>query len=174
MSASPKLRDVDDREHVISRTFDAPRDLVWKAWTEPKRMAQWWGPNCFTNPVCDLDVRPSGAYRIVMRSPDGIDYPLKGVYREVVPPKLLVYTVDISEHPEDWHGLLKKNLEGNAADTSKPVVHRVSLEAEGAKTRVTIRQSFESAALRDAFVKMGMEQGWGQSLDRLADALRHA
>jgi uncharacterized protein YndB with AHSA1/START domain len=118
MSASPKLRDVDDREHVISRTFDAPRDLVWKAWTEPQRMAQWWGPNSFTNPVCDLDVRPGGAYRIVMRSPDGADYPLKGVYREVVPPKHLVYTVDISDHPEDWHGLLKQHLEGRPADTS--------------------------------------------------------
>jgi uncharacterized protein YndB with AHSA1/START domain len=174
MSASPKLRDVDDREHVISRTFDAPRELVWKAWTEPQRMAQWWGPNCFTNPVCDLDVRPGGAYRIVMRSPDGVDYPLKGIYRDVVPPKLLVYTVDISDHPEDWHGLLKKNLKGNAADTSKPVLHNVSFEAEGPKTRVTIRQSFASVALRDAFVKMGMEQGWGQSLDRLANALQAA
>jgi uncharacterized protein YndB with AHSA1/START domain len=89
-----------------------------------------------------------------------------------MPPELLVYTVDISDHPEDWHGLLKKHLEGNAADTSKSVLHRVNFEAEGGKTRVTIRQSFESAALRDAFVKMGMEQGWGQSLDRLANALR--
>lgn len=163
-----------ETEHVITRSFDAPRELVWKAWTEPKRMAQWWGPTCFTNPVCELDVRPGGAYRIVMRSPDGIDYPLKGVYREVVPPKLLVYTVDISDHPEDWHGLLKQHLEGRPADTSQPVVHKVSFEAEGAKTRVTIRQSFKSAALRDAFVKMGMEQGWGQSLDRLADALKRA
>ena len=68
----------------------------------------------------------------------------------------------------------RQHLEGNAADTSKPVLHRVSFEAEGAKTRVTIRQSFESAALRDAFVKMGMEQGWGQSLDRLANALQAA
>jgi uncharacterized protein YndB with AHSA1/START domain len=161
-----------ETEHVISRLFDPPRELVWKAWTEPSRMAQWWGPNSFTNPVCELDPRPGGAYRIVMRSPDGIDYPLKGTYREVVPPELLVYTVDISDHPEDWHGLLKKHLEGNAADTSKPVLHRVNFEAEGGKTRVTIRQSFESAALRDAFVKMGMEQGWGQSLDRLANALR--
>lgn len=172
MSASPKLREVDDHEHIISRLFDARPELVWKAWTEPPRMAQWWGPNCFTNPVCELDVRPGGVYRIVMRSPDGINYPLKGVYREVLAPKLLVYTVDISDHPEDWHGHLKQHLEGRAADTTKPVLHNVSFEAEGGKTRVTIRQSFESAALRDAFVKMGMEQGWGQSLDRLTDALR--
>jgi uncharacterized protein YndB with AHSA1/START domain len=163
-----------ETEHVITRVFDAPRELVWKAWTEPKRMAQWWGPNGFTNPVCELDVRPGGAYRIVMRSPDGVDYPLKGVYREVVLPELLVYTVDVSEHPKDWHGLLQKNLEGHPADISKPVLHKVSFEAEGAKTRVTIRNIFESAALRDAFVKTGMEQGWGQSLDRLAEALRRA
>jgi uncharacterized protein YndB with AHSA1/START domain len=174
MNASPKLRDAENPEHVITRVFDAPRELVWKAWTEPKCLAQWWGPNGFTTPVCDLDVRAGGAYRIVMRAPDGTDYPLKGVYREVVAPKLLVYTVDVSEHPKDWHDLLQKNLEGHPADTSKPSLHSVSFEAEGAKTNLTIRNIFESAALRDAFVKMGMEQGWGQMLDRLAKALTSA
>jgi uncharacterized protein YndB with AHSA1/START domain len=63
---------------VITRIFDAPRELVWKAWTDPKHMAQWWGPQGFTNPVCELDVRVGGAWRIVMRSSDGIEYPCGG------------------------------------------------------------------------------------------------
>ncbi len=65
-----------DRDFVISREFAAPRELVWQAWNDPKHMAQWWGPHQFTNPVCELDVRVGGAYRIVMRGPDGVEYPM--------------------------------------------------------------------------------------------------
>jgi uncharacterized protein YndB with AHSA1/START domain len=80
----------EEREFLISRVFDASRDLVWKAWTDPKHMARWWGPKAFTNPVCEMDVRPGGAHRIVMRGADGVEYPLKGVYREVAAPERLV------------------------------------------------------------------------------------
>ena len=68
----------DDHEFVITTIINAPRALVFKAWTDPKQMAQWWGPKGFTNPVCEMDVRPGGAHRIVMRGPDGTDYPIKG------------------------------------------------------------------------------------------------
>jgi uncharacterized protein YndB with AHSA1/START domain len=74
----------NEREVVITRIFDAPRALVFQAWTDPKQMAQWWGPHGMSNPICEMDVRPGGAYRIVMRNPNGVDYPMKGVYREVV------------------------------------------------------------------------------------------
>ena len=168
------MSDVSTREFVIVRWFDAPRELVFKAWTEPALMAQWWGPNRFTNPVCDMDVRPGGAYRIVMRSPDGIDYPMNGVYREVVAPERLAYTVDISEHPADWHNLLAKHLEGRPADISKPLLFTVSFDEEAKRTKVTIRAAFDSENLRDAFVKMGMEPGWSQSLDKLAELLHRA
>jgi uncharacterized protein YndB with AHSA1/START domain len=80
------------REGAISRVFDAPRELVFKAWIDPKRMAQWWGPRGFTNPICELDARVGGAWRIVMRSPAGIEYPCGGVYREIVEPVRLVFT----------------------------------------------------------------------------------
>jgi uncharacterized protein YndB with AHSA1/START domain len=80
------------REVVITRVFDAPRGLVFKAWTDPKHMAQWWGPRGFTNPICELDARVGGAWRIVMRSPAGIEYPCGGVYREIVEPERLVFT----------------------------------------------------------------------------------
>lgn len=173
MSASPKLQHSEGREYVITRVFDAPRELLWKAWTDPMLVAEWWGPKCFTTPVCEMDVRPGGAYRVVMRSPDGVDYPLKGRYEEVVAPKLLVYTVDMSEHPKDWHDLLTKQLEGKEADTSR-LLCRVSFEDEGGKTRLTVRSVFDSIVVRDAFVKMGMETGWGEMLAKLAALLGKA
>src|SRR5262245_45864240 len=89
------------REITITRIFDAPPALVFRMWTEPKHLAQWWGPAGFTNPVCELDVRPGGKIRILMRAPDGVDYPMTGMFREVVPPKRLVFVstpVDAQGH----------------------------------------------------------------------------
>ncbi len=81
-----------DRGLVITRVFNAPRSRVFKAWTHPKHVAQWWGPKGFTNPVCELDVRPGGAIRIDMRGPDGTVYPMSGVYQKIVEPEQLVFT----------------------------------------------------------------------------------
>jgi uncharacterized protein YndB with AHSA1/START domain len=83
-----------EKEHelVLTRVFDAPRELVWKVWTDPKHVARWWGPHGFTNPVCELDVRPGGAIRIHMRGPDGTVYPMTGVYLEIVEPERIVFT----------------------------------------------------------------------------------
>ena len=89
----------DEPDFTITRIFDAPRELVFKAWTEPGHMTQWWGPRGFSNPICEMDVRNGGAYRLVMRSPDGVDYPIKGVFREIVRPERIVMTQDVSEHP---------------------------------------------------------------------------
>jgi DNA-binding transcriptional ArsR family regulator len=89
-------------EIAITRVFDAPRELVWEAWTNPKQVAQWWGPNGFTTPVCELDLRPGGAIRIDMRGHDGTVYPMTGIYRENVEPERLVLTseaLDKDGHP---------------------------------------------------------------------------
>ena len=80
------------RELVITRVFDAPRALVFKAWTEPDRLVRWWGPQGFTTPFCTMDLRPGGAVRFCMRSPEGTDHWLQGVYREIVAPERLVCT----------------------------------------------------------------------------------
>src|SRR5262249_6024906 len=80
------------RELLLGRTFDAPRELVFKAWTDPKHLAQWWGPLGFTNPVCEADARPGGKWRIVMRGPDGGDFPHGGEYLEVTPYERIVMT----------------------------------------------------------------------------------
>ena len=80
------------RELTLTRILDAPRELVFKLWTEPHHLAQWWGPHGFTNPVCELDARAGGAIRVHMRAPDGTTFPMGGAFEEIVPPKRLVFT----------------------------------------------------------------------------------
>jgi uncharacterized protein YndB with AHSA1/START domain len=160
-----------DREFVISRVFDAPRERVFKAWTVPEQTARWWGPKGFTNPVCAMDVRPGGTYRIVMRGPDGVEYPLKGVYREIMEPERLVMTEDCSEHPAEWHDLVNPNRKKGEGMPVLEALSTVTFGEFSGKTRLTIQTLFESAAIRDAMVKTGMNEGWAQSLDRLADYL---
>lgn len=156
-----------ERESATTRVFDAPRELVFKAWTQPEHMTRWWGPKGFTNPVCETDVRPGGAYRIVMRSPEGAEYPLKGVYREVVEPERLVLTDNWDDHPDEWQALLRENREEGEGKPAQEALNTVTFEEHDGKTTLTIRTLFESVAVRDAMLKMGMSEGWAQSLDRL-------
>ena len=163
-----------DREFVLTRVFDAPLERVFKAWTEPRRFAQWWGPKSFTNPVCEMDVRPGGAYRVVMRSPEGVDYPLKGVFLEIAPPKRLVMTIDTDEHPPEWHELFNKLRRETGAPEGKrglQVHMTVLFEDQAGRTKLTIMQRFEPVTDVEANLKMGAPEGWGGSLDRLADHL---
>jgi uncharacterized protein YndB with AHSA1/START domain len=141
------------RELVLTRTFDAPRDLVFKAWTDPKHLARWWGPHGFTNPVCEADARPGGAIRIDMRGPDGVVYPMKGVFHEVVAPERLVFT--------------STALEDEAGQPRLEVRHTVTFAEQGGKTTLTMRAVVVKAAPEAAGALAGMEAGWTQSLERL-------
>ena len=153
-----------DREFVISRQFDAPRELVFKMWTEPKHMAQWWGPKGFTNPVCDMDVRPGGAIRIVMRAPDDApaqfrgDHPMTGVFREIVEPERLVITTAVDD--ADGNRVLE-------------VLNTVTFVEHGGKTTLTMHALVVKARAEAARMLGGMEAGWTQSLERLAALLAH-
>jgi uncharacterized protein YndB with AHSA1/START domain len=162
-----------ERDFVITRIFDAPRELVFRTWTDAKHVARWWGPREFTIPVCELDLRVGGAYRIVMRGPDGVDCPVRGVFREIVPPEKLVMTVDCSDHSAEWHDFLDP-----ARDKSQPPkfenLQTVTFEALGARTKLTILSRFPNAAIRDAALRLGMTEGWSESLDKLGEALTHA
>jgi uncharacterized protein YndB with AHSA1/START domain len=169
----PKLK-TDDRDFVIERTFDAPRDLVFKAWTDPVHMAQWWGPRGFTNPICQLDVRPGSAWRIVMVSPDGEKHPAKGVYREIVPPERIVMTVDHSDLSDQWHDMINPDRDKSKPKPTIEAVTTVTFDDLAGKTKLTIRMRFESPAVRDSLLKIGMNQGWSQSLDRLGELLAKA
>lgn len=160
------------RDFVITRAFDAPPERVFEAWTHPRHPAQWWGPHNFNNPVCDLDVRPGGAYRIVMRSPEGVDYPLKGIYREVVKPVRLEMTMNCSEHPAEWHDQVKPNRAKGENNPAGEVLATVTFEVVDRKTQLTIRTRFESAEIRNSMVNMGMNEGWSESLECLGALLK--
>ena len=146
------------RELVITRIFDAPRDLVFKAWTDSKHVAQWWGPKGFTNPVCEMDVRPGGAFVIHMRAPDGTVYPTKGVFREIVEPERLVFADSALEDEE-----------GNPTFEALSTV--TFAEHEG-KTKLTLHAVILKVGPGVEGALAGMEEGWNQSLERLAEYLR--
>jgi uncharacterized protein YndB with AHSA1/START domain len=162
-----------DDEIVITRVINAPRALVFAAWTDPEHLAQWWGPHAVTHSVCDIDLRPGGAYRIVMRMPDGVEYPLTGVYREIVAPERLVMTMDASGHPAAWHDMVNPHRQQGEDNPAGEMLQTVTFDDVGGKTRLTVRIRLESSAIRDAMVRMGMNEGWSQSLDRLEALLGH-
>ena len=139
-----------EREVVITRIFDAPRDLVFQAWTEEKHMRNWYGPKHFTNPVCEMDVRVGGKWRIVMRGPDGDLHPAKGVYREIVEPERLVMTIDHSELPYEWHDMVNPGRNKEAGKPALQALVTVFFEDQGGKTKLTIQIRFDSAAVRDS------------------------
>jgi uncharacterized protein YndB with AHSA1/START domain len=143
-----------ERTVVITRTFDAPRELVFKAWTDAKHLAQWWGPKGFTNPICEVDARPGGALRIVMRAPDGAEHPMTGVFREVRAPARLVFT----NVAVDRDG--KPLLEG---------LTTVTFAEQGGKTKLTVESRAVGLVAYAARMLEGMEAGWTQSIDRLGD-----
>jgi uncharacterized protein YndB with AHSA1/START domain len=161
-----------EREFVISRVFAAPREALWQAWTEPQRLAQWCGPRTFTNFACEADLQLGGEYRIVMRSPEGVDYPLRGVYLQIVAPERLVMTVDCSKHPVAWHDLVNPDRNKSKKPTLDAIQTATFGKLDG-KTKLTVRVCFESAAIRDALLRIGMEEGWSQSMDRLARSVSH-
>jgi uncharacterized protein YndB with AHSA1/START domain len=136
--------DADAGRFVMTRTFAAPRERVFEAWSKPEHIASWWGPRGFTMPACEVDLRAGGAFRFVMRGPDGADYPFDGMYESVDPPSRLVF-----------HGTLH---DGVRVRTS------VTFEDRGAQTLVTVEQTYsaETDATRGAPV------GWTQTLDRFA------
>jgi uncharacterized protein YndB with AHSA1/START domain len=160
-----------DRDFVISRVFDAPRELVYQMWADPKHMSQWWGPHHFTNPVCNLDFRVGGSWRIVMRGPGGDEHPAKGVYHEIIPNQRIVFTVDHSELSDQWHDMVNPGRDKSKPKSSIEGFTTVTFEDHAGKTKMTIRMRFESAAIRDSLLKIGMSQGWAQSLEKLESEL---
>ena len=143
-------------ELVITRLFDAPRDLVWKAWTEPDRMVQWLGPRGFTGTILKMDARPGGTYRFHLRSPEDTDHWVQGVYREILEPKRLVYS---------WAW-----TDAEGTPTGPETLMTVTFEEHDGKTKLTLHQAiFESVTARDAH-----RGGWTSSLDRLEEYLANA
>jgi uncharacterized protein YndB with AHSA1/START domain len=151
-------------ELLITRTFDAPRELVWKAWTEPERVKRWWGPEGFTSPFCRIDLRVGGTYLYCMQSPEGREYWSTGVYREIVPPKRIVCTDSFSDEKGN---VVPASHYGMPGDWPLALVVTVTFEEQGGKTKFTLRHTgFPSGEMRDL-----AKAGWNTSLDKLAEYL---
>jgi uncharacterized protein YndB with AHSA1/START domain len=144
--------DSDPRSIIGMREFDAPRDLVFAAWSDPKHLAQWWGPNGFTTTTHSFDFRPGGMWRFVMHGPDGRDYQNRITFEEILPPERIVYR----------HG----------GDDNEPVHFKqtVVFEDIGDRTRITCRSDFPSAAERDRVIKeYRADTGLEQHMARLGE-----
>jgi uncharacterized protein YndB with AHSA1/START domain len=152
---SPGESVIADRELTVSRMIDAPRAMVFRAWTEPQQIARWWGPKGYTTDEYQMDVRPGGAYRFVMRSPEDTLHRKRGVYREIVAPERIVFTFAW----EDADGRLGPEL-----------LVTVTLEDLGSKTRLTLHQAtFDTVEWRDSHTA-----GWTSCLERFAEYMTTA
>jgi uncharacterized protein YndB with AHSA1/START domain len=153
MTSNKAAQDYAGREFIITREFEAPRELVFRAWTDPKHLAQWWGPKGFTNPVCEWDAQPGKRIYVVMRGPNGADYPMGGEFKEIIAPERIVFT-------------------SGAMDEKKTLLfefhHTVTLIERAGRTTLTIKSRvIKTTAEANKYIG-GFEAGMGQSLERLA------
>lgn len=146
--------DTSNREIMLTRLLDAPRELVWKVWTEPEHLARWWGPNGFTITSYEQQLKVGGMWRFMMHGPDGKDYPNRITFLEVVKPERLVY-----KHTDDEIGSIRFEV-------------IVTFEKEGKKTRLTMKTIFESPAVLEKVVReYGAIEGGQQTISRLEQHL---
>jgi len=146
-----KVTTPTDKEIVVTRVVDAPRRLVFEAWTNPKYVAQWMlGPAGWTMPVCEIDLRLGGKWHFIWRRADGAEMEMHGVYQEIDPPERLVST-------ESWGGPWPETL------------NTLTLADENGKTTITVTILYPSKQARDAALQTGMKDGMAASFDRLAD-----
>jgi uncharacterized protein YndB with AHSA1/START domain len=136
----------------LTRVFDAPRELVFSLWTDPKHLAEWWGPHEFTNPRCEWDARPGGKIHVDMRGPDGTVYPMTGEFLEVVPPERLVFVA--AALGADGRPMIEDHNE-------------IIFTERNGETTVSVRSRVTLVTPEGAPGVAGMEEGWSQSLDRL-------
>jgi uncharacterized protein YndB with AHSA1/START domain len=151
---------------VITRIFDAPRKLVWKAWTDPEHFKHWWGPKRFTCPACKMDLRVGGKYLWCMRSPEGKDYWSTGAFREIIPLERIVYTDSFADEkgtvvPASYYGLPGDNWELELLVT-------VTFEDLDGKTKMTLRHT----GFPDGTMEKMAGTGWNESFDKLAELIK--
>ena len=144
-----------DREIVMTRVFDAPRRLVFDAFTKPELLKRWFGPRGWSLVVCEIDFKVGGAFRFVLRGPNGTDMGMRGVYREIAPPERSVHVESFDDYP------------------GESLVTTVLVEQEG-KTTLTATVLYLSQEVRDAVIQSGMEHGAAESYDKLAELLASA
>ena len=151
-------------ELVITRVFDAPREHVWKAWTDPEQIEKWWGPEHFTAPSVENDLTVGGRYVYCMRGPDGQDFWSTGVYREIVPMERIVATDSFADADGN---VVPASHYGMSEDIPLEMEVTATFEDEDGKTKLTLRH----VGLPAGFMSEQAEVGWNQSLDKLAESL---
>jgi uncharacterized protein YndB with AHSA1/START domain len=162
----PKNAEILVTPLFIERVFDAPRALVWKAWTEPKYISRWWGPKDFTAPFCKIDLRPGGGFHYCMKSPQGKEYWNIGEFVEVDPPKKIISVMFFSDKAGNR---LKPSDYGLGEDFPEDMFDVVTFENIGEhKTKLTLQRKHSIDNAR----KYGVEQGWGESLDKFSETLK--
>lgn len=154
-----------ERELLITRIFDAPRELVWKAWTDPEHFKLWWGPKDFTCPFCEMDLRVGGKYLNCMRSPEGRDYWTTGVYKEIVPLERFVYT-DSSADAEG--NAVPATDYGMSPDFPLETLVTVTFEDDQGKTKMTL--THVGMPVGETSEQAGA--GWNESFDKLAESVK--
>lgn len=154
----------------IERVFDAPRQLVWKVWTTPELIMQWWGPEYFTSPICIVDLQVGGKYLFCMRGPDGTDYWSGGMYKEIVPfEKIVCVDAFANEAGEP----IDPTAYGFDPIFPKENVVTITFEEVGEKTKITILYVVESEAVLEIMRRVQMKEGWETSLNKFAVALQN-
>ncbi len=155
MTTAANPTPANDRELVLTRLIDAPREKVFRCWTEPELMKKWFAPRPWTTSHVEVDLRPGGANLVVMRSPEGQEFPNPGIYLEVVKNEKLVFT---DAYTKAWE------------PSEKPFMTAVlTFEDEGGKTRYTARAKHWTVADREQHEKMGFHEGWGACADQLEE-----
>jgi uncharacterized protein YndB with AHSA1/START domain len=168
------MENQNKKEFVITRVFNAPRGLVWKAWTDPEMAAKWWGPKDFTAPSIKIDLRVGGKYIFCMRGQAGpgqpvMDFWSTGTYKEIVPEEKLVSTDSFSNEKGE---IIKPAEYGMDPNFPEENTVTATFEDEGEGTRLTISYAVESDAVLEAMNKVQMREGWESSLEKLADILK--
>lgn len=151
-------------ELTITRVFDAPRELVWKAWTDPRYFVRWWGPKYFTTPFCEIDLRVGGKYLNCMRSPDGNNYWSTGAYREIIPMERIVCTDSFADEKGNVVPASHYEMPG---DWPLEMLVTVTFEESGGNTTMTLRH--EGVPAGD--MRENCQGGWNESFDKLAEIL---
>ena len=148
-------------ELTITRLFNAPRELVWEAWTAPEHIMQWWGPNGFSNSSCVVDLRVGGTFHLSMCAPDGNTYPCVGIYQEIVEPERIVYASEAKDGHPCGAGIPPRALV------------TVSFTEQQGKTTLSLHTRFESAERKEAAAAARFVVSWQEGLARLEDFLTH-
>ncbi|MBI5323790.1 MAG: SRPBCC domain-containing protein [Ignavibacteriae bacterium] len=154
-----------NKELTIIRIFDAPRELVWKAWTEPEHFKKWLGPKNFTCPFCKIDLKVGGRYLSCMRSPEGTNFWITGEFREIIPLKRLVYTDNFADENGNE---IPASQYGMPGDWSSELIVTVTFEDINGKTRLTLNHT----GIPEGELSEQTTSGWNEMFDKLADILK--